>query len=155
MIDQLFDFLKDLLGEEPAVTVEENSDAIVLAAAALMLEVARSDTSKQSIELETIATVLGNDFSVEEGKLEALIAAASDKVESATDLYQFTQLINNAFDYEQKVQLLHAMWQVAFADGHVESIEDHIIRRVAGLLHVAHDDFIRMKISARDLQDYK
>ena len=45
--------------------------------------------------------------------------------------------------------MILAMWQVAYADGHIEAIEDHIIRRVAGLIHIAHADFIRLKISAR------
>ena len=42
------------------------------------------------------------------------------------------------------------MWQVAFADGQIEAIEDHIIRRIAGLVHVAHNDFIQLKIEARE-----
>jgi uncharacterized tellurite resistance protein B-like protein len=41
------------------------------------------------------------------------------------------------------------MWRVALADGKVQAIEDHIIRRVAGLIYVAHSDFIRLKLKAR------
>ncbi len=150
MIDQLFGFLKSLVEDDQDAPAESNNDtAIALAAAALMMEVARSDSSKQSIELDTIADTLKRDFSIPATDLESLVAAASDKVETATDLYQFTQLINNAFDASQKIALIHAMWRVAFADGHIDAIEDHIIRRVAGLLHVQHSDFVKMKLEAR------
>ncbi|MEK9871102.1 MAG: TerB family tellurite resistance protein, partial [Gammaproteobacteria bacterium] len=71
-------------------------------------------------------------------------------VETAHDLYQFTQLINDHFQYAEKEDLIFSMWQVAYADGHIEAIEDHIIRRVAGLVHLDHADFIRLKLKARD-----
>jgi uncharacterized tellurite resistance protein B-like protein len=72
-----------------------------------------------------------------------------EKVEDATDLFQFTQLINDQYSHEQKEGLIYAMWRVALADGKVQAIEDHIIRRVAGLIHVSHSDFIRLKLKAR------
>ena len=152
MIDQLFDFFKSLLDDEGSPATAHDETSIALAAAALMLEVARSDNSKQSIELEAITATLQAEFGVPEDELQPLVVAASDKVEAATDLYQFTQLINEVFSYSEKLGLIVAMWRVAFADGHVDAIEDHIIRRVAGLLHVQHSDFIQMKIQARDQQ---
>lgn len=151
MINQLFDMFKSLVDDDKQATSEPADDAaIALAAAALMMEVARSDNSKQSIELDSIAATLKSEFEVDDHDIESLVAAASDKVETATDLYQFTQLINAAFDYSRKLALISAMWRVAFADGHIEAIEDHIIRRVAGLLHVQHSDFIQMKIAAKE-----
>ena len=41
------------------------------------------------------------------------------------------------------------MLQVALADGKLAAIEDHIIRRIAGLLHLPHEDFIRLKLRAK------
>ena len=81
---------------------------------------------------------------------ESQAARRAEKVEAAHDLYQFTQVINDIFDYNQKKNLILAMWQVAFADGQIEAIEDHIIRRIAGLVHVTHNDFIKLKIEARE-----
>lgn len=147
MIDRLFDFFERLLDEE--VPEEDSQGAIALAAACLMMEVARSDSSKKDLEFATIKTILQEQFSIDPASVEALTASASEKVEEAHDLYQFTQLINEHYSYDEKELLILAMWQVAYADGHIEAIEDHIIRRVAGLIHIAHADFIRLKISAR------
>lgn len=149
MIDRLFDAFKDLV-TETSETETDNEDGIALAATALMIEVARSDAAKQDVELATIESILSDTFKIESGKIQDLMAAAADNVEAAHDLYQFTQVINEVYDYDHKKQLILAMWLVAFADGHVEAIEDHIIRRVAGLIHVPHADFIQLKIRARD-----
>jgi uncharacterized tellurite resistance protein B-like protein len=149
MINRLFDFLEELVSEdEPQGTHDEQ--AIHLAAAALMLEVARSDTIKQEVELAAIEEILKSQFQLPQDQIHELIAAASDRVEAAHDLFQFTQLINAHFNYDEKRQLLLAMWLVAFADGHVEAIEGHIIRRVSDLLNLQHKDFIQLKVQARD-----
>jgi len=147
MIDRLFDFFERLLDEE--VPEEESQGAIALAAACLMMEVARSDSNKKDLEFATIRTILEEQFSIDPSAVAALTTSASEKVEEAHDLYQFTQLINEHYSYDEKELLILAMWRVAYADGHIEAIEDHIIRRVAGLIHIAHEDFIRLKISAR------
>jgi len=44
------------------------------------------------------------------------------------------------------------MWRVAWADGEIHHYEEHLIRRVADLLHLHHSHFIRAKLQARDEQ---
>lgn len=149
MIDRLFETFRKL-NDELSNSPEQHDDTIRLSAAALMFEVARSDGSKQDIELNQIESILIERFGISSEAVRELMTAASEKVEAAHDLYQFTQLVNETYSYEEKQQLILAMWHVAFADDHVDSIEDHIIRRVAGLLHVSHGDFIQLKIKARD-----
>ena len=39
------------------------------------------------------------------------------------------------------------MWQVAYADDHLDPIEEAVIRKVAELLYVNHSEFIRAKLS--------
>ena len=42
--------------------------------------------------------------------------------------------------------LVAQMWQLAFADGELDALEEHRIRRLADLLYVSHGDFIRTKL---------
>ena len=147
MIDNLFELFKKLIDvpdDEP-----QDDNAIVLAAVSLMLEVARSDSGGEQVEHAVIRSILSSEFNVEIGLIDSLFEAGVEKVEDAIDLFQFTQLINDQYNREQKEALVYAMWRVALADGKVQAIEDHIIRRVAGLIHVAHGDFIRLKLKAR------
>ena len=150
MIDRLFDAFRSLVDEVDGDDSQHTNEDIHLAAAALMMEVARSDTTTRDIELKTLADILQGRFNIQADKVAELVDAAGDKVETAHDLYQFTQLINDHFRYAEKDDLIFSMWQVAYADGHIEAIEDHIIRRVAGLVHLDHADFIRLKLKARD-----
>jgi uncharacterized tellurite resistance protein B-like protein len=147
MINNLFEQFKKLIevpDDEP-----QDDNTIVLAAVSLMLEVARSDSDGEEVEHDLIRSILTNEFKVESDLIDNLLEAGVEKVEDATDLFQFTQLINDQYSHEQKEGLIYAMWRVALADGEVQAIEDHIIRRVAGLIHVSHSDFIRLKIKAR------
>ena len=147
MINNLFELFKKLIevpDDEP-----KDDNTIVLAAVSLMLEVARSDSGGEQVEHDLIRGILTNEFKVESELIDNLLEAGVEKVEDATDLFQFTQLINDQYSHEQKEGLIYAMWRVALADGKVQAIEDHIIRRVAGLIHVSHSDFIRLKLKAR------
>ena len=147
MINNLFELFKALIevpDDEP-----QDDNTIVLAAGSLMLEVARSDSGGEQVEHDLIRGILTNEFKVESELIDNLLEAGVEKVEDATDLFQFTQLINDQYSHEQKEGLIYAMWRVALADGKVQAIEDHIIRRVAGLIHVSHSDFIRLKLKAR------
>ena len=147
MINNLFELFKKLI-EVPDDEPQDNN-TIVLAAVSLMLEVARSDSGGEQVEHDLIRGILTNEFKVESELIDNLLEAGVEKVEDATDLFQFTQLINDQYSHEQKEGLIYAMWRVALADGKVQAIEDHIIRRVAGLIHVSHSDFIRLKLKAR------
>ena len=128
----------------------DETEAVTLAATAMMLEVARSDQVKQEIEFKTIKSILEDTLNVRQESVNDLISSAEESVETAHDLYQFTQVINELYDYKRKKQLVLTMWQVAFADGQVEAMENHIIRRLAGLIHVSHSDLIQLKIQARN-----
>jgi len=44
------------------------------------------------------------------------------------------------------------MWQVAFADDNLDRYEEHLIRKVAELTYVSHQDFIRLKHSSSAVQ---
>ena len=146
MIDNLFELFKKLIDSPEEAHTE---DSVVLAAVSLMLEVARSDQGGEQVEHNVIRNILSDEFKIEIESIETLLKVGVEEVEVATDLFQFTKLINAHYSRKEKEGLIYAMWRVAMADGKVQAIEDHTIRRVSGLIHVAHGDFIRLKLSAR------
>jgi uncharacterized tellurite resistance protein B-like protein len=42
------------------------------------------------------------------------------------------------------------LWQLAYADQTIDKFEEHLIRKLAELLHVPHKHFIQAKHSAKD-----
>ena len=138
-------FAKNVLEAEDAAVKKEQ-----LAAAALLVEVMVIDGNLDEQELTSISQTLCQILALSSEQVDELIRLSRDEVAEATSLYQFTREINTHFNAEQKMNLLTAMWRVAFADGYLDKHEESIIRRVADLLHILHSDYIRCKLAARD-----
>ena len=153
MLNKLFDYFERKItssASDDKIEQSEKEQTLILAATALMIEVARSDKNKAPVELEVISQILVSSLGVEAKESQLILDAAQEQSEEAHDLFQFTGLINQNFSREQKENLIYFMWKVAFADGSIDKYEDHIIRRISDLINLSHSDFIRLKISARD-----
>ena len=123
--------------------------ALQIATAALLLETMRMDDRIAPEELATVALTLQQQFSLDAAALEELLALAEQEVRQATDYYQFTALINTGFDAAQKARVIEYMWQVAYADGHLDAHEQHLLRKIADLLYVSRADYVAAKQRAR------
>ena len=119
------------------------------AAAALMVEVMAADHQWDDVEASQIKALLNNQLGIEDAEVDEILQEASERQKSAHDLYQFTSVINDQYNHDQKYQLLKQLWLVAFSDGQIDRYEEHMIRKLSELLHLAHSQFIRAKIEAR------
>ena len=120
-----------------------------LSCAALMFEVARSDFAIDETEREAIRLLLTENFALSEDDVATVTEEAADNVYAATCLFEFTRTINEIATVEQKRQLLTMMWRVALADDALSRYEEHLIRKVADLLYLPHNDFMLAKQLAR------
>ena len=75
---------------------------------------------------------------------------ATTAAHTAYDYQRFTGTLNDHFTQAQKIDLVEAMWQVAYADDHLDAHEHHTISKVAGLLHVTHGEYIAAKMRAKE-----
>jgi len=151
MLNKLFDYFEEKVTSSASDDkIEQSEQTLILAATALMIEVARSDENKTLVELEVIGQILVSRLGVEPNESQLILDAAQEQSEKAHDLFQFTGLINQNFSKSEKENLIYFMWKVAFADASIDKYEDHIIRRISNLINLSHSDFIRLKIKARD-----
>ena len=128
----------------------EQEHAYQLATAALLIEVTRADHEVKGIERNAVARALERAFELDEKETEELLALGEQRADHATSLYEFTRLINRHFDAEQKEHFVELLWHVALADGEVDKYEEHLVRKVAELIHVPHLSYIRAKHQAVD-----
>ncbi len=138
-------FAKNVIDPENSALRSEQ-----IATAALLIEVMIIDGNMSEDELQSITRTLSTILQLSSEQADELILLSRDEVSEATSLYQFTKEINAHFDQQKKLDLMTAMWRVAFADGHLDKHEEGIIRRVADLLHLRHSEYIQCKINARD-----
>lgn len=142
--------LKALFEVPAQETPEQRQHRMQLAAAALLIETARADFNQGAEEEAALATLLSNSLRLDANEVQELISQAAAQVDESTSLYEFTRVINDHYTPQQKQQLIYAMWTVAYADGDIDKYEEHLIRQVAELTYVAHEDYIRAKLRARD-----
>lgn len=137
------------LFELPAKESEESIQyRLQLAAAALLIETARSDFTQDACEQNALEQLLTSALKLPRKEVHDLIVAAENQVDEATSLYEFTRVINDYYSPEQKLQLVGSMWVVAYADGNLDKYEEHLIRQVADLIYVPHQDYIQCKLQA-------
>lgn len=137
------------LFEPPARESEESRQhQLQLAAAALLIETARADFTQDETEQQTLEHLLCSALPLTRQEVHELILLAQNRADEATSLYEFTRVINDYYSADQKLQLISAMWTVAYADGDLDKYEEHLIRQVAELTYVPHQDYIHSKLQA-------
>ena len=139
--------LKTLFQQTAQETPELRQHRLNLVAAALLIETARADFTQDAAEQAALEQLLSRSLQLDKQQVRELIAAAENHVDKATSLYEFTREINDQYSAEQKLQLIRAMWTVAYADGALDKYEEHLIRQVAELTYVPHQDYIRCKLA--------
>lgn len=122
------------------------------AAAALMIEVAYADHEFDAQEAQKLPELLRAHTGLTTQESLELMEIAKQEVDIATSLHQFTRHLNQVFSIEEKTNLLTTLWSVAYADGNIDKYEDHIIRRIADLLHLRHSEFVQAKHEAQAKQ---
>ena len=134
----------------PGAAAEGDADhALRLAVGALLLEVVRLDGEVRAEERKAVETAVLHHFDLSAEEAEALLKLAEDERREATDYYQFTSLINRHYTPERKIELIERLWSIAYSDATLHPYEEHLVRKIADLLYVAHNDFIAAKLRAR------
>ena len=146
MLKSLKNFLDGLLPTPGAMAAADSSEhQLQLATAVLLVEVMRADTTLADSERSAVIAALQREFTLSADELQQLIALAHERSRSATDFHAFTSALNDHFSDEQKLRVVESMWQVAYADGHLEAHEQHVLWRVADLLHVPSRDRLELR----------
>jgi uncharacterized tellurite resistance protein B-like protein len=129
--------------DEPQATAERRAQ---IAAAALLVEVARSDQSFSEPERRAVLESVQRKFDLSAAEARELLTLAEAQSREAHDLFQFTSRIDATFNPERKAQLIEELWRAAYSDGVLHEHEEYLIRRIADLLHVSHSGFIAAKL---------
>ena len=147
MLNALRDFFEKHIQTAADGRPGKNRD-IRLAAAVLLQELACADNQVDAGEQQKMQEILRSRFALTDTEAAELLNLAKSLSQHHAGYHEFTSQLNDQLQYDEKVQLIEQMWQVAFADGRIDMYEDHLIRKIAGLLYVSHPDFIAAKLRA-------
>ena len=151
MLSSIKSFFEEKLQQKAEEEDSLGVSSTDLACAALLIEVINSDHELDDRETTAFLEVLQTSLNIPEDDLKQMVRLAEAQAHQATSLYEFTRLINDEYDYPQKLKLIENMWRIAFSDKELDKYEEHLIRKVSELIYVSHSDFIRMKLQVRDV----
>lgn len=120
-----------------------------LATAVMLVEVMRADAEFGDAERRAVIDALRDKFALADDEIARLVELAEQTARDASDWFAFTSHINAHFEMPAKLRMIEHMWRVAYADGHLSAHEQHVLWRVADLLHIPHGAYVHAKMRAR------
>ena len=144
MFEAFKSFISDFVdGEKHPSQFAE--DDYRLAAAALLVHAAAIDGEMSQSERDKLHSVIKQRFALDDAKTDELIEQATAAEHESVDLYHFTHLLNRVLDEQGRAKVIEMMWQIVYADGQRDELEDNLLWRAADLLGVSPQERIELR----------
>jgi len=148
MFDRICRFLQEI-GDDSSHKDQKPDDARV-AVVALCYQVMEADGIVSESEQRRLKDLLEEKYSVHGSKLDELIAAGETAGNEAVDFYRFTSDVKRHLDEEQRVRLIGLLWDIAYADGKRNEMEDNVVWRISELIGVSGRERVLERQAARE-----
>ncbi len=150
MIRRLFVQVVEVLSttEIAEQTTDVREAALRLATAVLMVDVARADHIFDESEFTRLLELIESHFGLTAEEAAVLFNEASARAEDLVSLHEFTQLLHEHLDDDEKARIISLLWEVAYADGRLDKYEDSLVLKISDLLYVSRGRVMRLKHDA-------
>lgn len=128
--------ITDQFNGKSATPEPTGQDPMRLAAGALLLEMGSVDGSLDGPEKALAEGLVQRLFDLSEPEAKELMVEAGEAQAASADFFKFTEPLKRDMAFEDRIQIVEALWEVALSDGVVHDYEASLVRRVCGLLHV-------------------
>ena len=142
-------FLNSIFSDSQAAEETSSEHNLMVATAALLLEIANVDDEFTDEERGKIVDVLKARFEVTAEEVDEILQATSEEIDKRIDLYYFTNQINDNFKVSEKVRIIEMIWQVIYTDQRLDGHEDYLVHRFAKLLRLEHSQLIEAKLRVK------
>ena len=149
MIKKLMDRVADAIAATDDKPDIDRDQAIRMATAVLMIDVARADHVFDESEFDRVLQLVQSHFALPAEQAAELVIAAHDKAEDLVSAYDFTKVLHEHLDHGEKARIVGLLWQIAYADGRLDKYEDSLVLKISDLLHVSRGLVIRLKHDAQ------
>jgi len=141
------------LFSESVTDTDDSEAALHLAAAILLVEIAKSDQNIDDKEIQRLRATLKRDWQIDDTDVGSLVDVARETSDTNESLQHHIDLINRNYSPERKFNLVRGLWRIACADGHIHRHEERLIVRLASLMQVSDAETIRCRRWALGLQE--
>jgi uncharacterized tellurite resistance protein B-like protein len=121
----------------------------------LLIHVANVDGQTDLAERRRLKTIIAERFGLDAKAASELITMGEQSDREAVDFYHFTSVLKRALDDDGRRKIVEMLWDIAFADGVVDEVEENTIWRIAELLGVSTRDrvLLRQRVAAQSPGD--
>ena len=155
----MFEYLRKTLLQDnkqqelpiPVEKAEENHHKkIQVATAALFVEMAKADGDFSDEERARVINTMQSSYNLDKDCVNELIELSEKKLEESIGVYEFTSIINNHFNRDEKLNLLEDLWKIIYVDDKLDKYEDRLVKVIGGMLNVDHKDIINAKLLVKE-----
>ncbi len=143
-------FKKIFNGSKKEESAEDRELKLRVATSVILLEAATADSNFSPQEQEKIIEILKSRFQMNDESVKELIDKSEQKRENSTDLWYFTDLINENLNNEEKYNLMELVWEVIYSDGTLDKFENYIAHKLLNMLNLDHSKFIELKMKVKN-----
>ena len=120
-----------------------------IALGVLLWVVAEADKKFLPKEEEKIKDVLIKFCKAGQEDLDIILSSIKEAAAERIDLYRFTSEVGADLDHAAKIHIIEILFRVACVDNDLDNDELETIRKISGLLHLTHSEFIDAKIRVK------
>ena len=126
----------------------ENKEHINIknATAILLLSIANADNIIEKSEIKVIKDIVMDFFSIESEESYLIIENAMIELKKSTSYFEYAQILNKNFTYQDKLDFVFCIFEVAHIDNELHFKEQHLIKQISNILNIEHHDLIKIKI---------
>ena len=112
----------------------------------LLLSVANADYNIEKEEIKLIKEIIQDFFSIDTRETYKIVEQAIIDFKKSTSLFEYAQILNKHFTYQDKVDFIFCIFELAYVDKELHFMEQHLIKKIADILNVEHRDLIKTKL---------
>ena len=139
MFDALKAFMSDFMGKgEPSRAFA--MDDMQLASAALLVHVADADGHFGEVERSRAQALVAERFQLDHAKAVQLVREALERDHEEAGIDTFVNILKRSLDPDARLKSVAMMWDIVFADGKVNEVEESMVWRIAEMLEISQDE---------------
>ena len=119
------------------------------AATILLYSVAKADHNIEKEEIQSIREIIEEFFSISIEESYSIMENSIKELKKSTSFFKYGQILNENFSYQDKLDFICCVFEVAYSDNELHFKEQHLIKQIAGILNIEHKDLIKSKLEIK------
>lgn len=150
MLDHIQRLLTRLVDDGETSAGSVNRREIAVATAALLVNCARADGHDSPEETARLMSILTGELDLSQDEAASVRELAAERERDAIDIHRFTRILHARLDRDERKRVVGWMWEIAQADGLIDSNEANTVDLAAHLLDVEVRDRVALRQAAQE-----